>query len=123
MLFNSATYLIFLPLAVMAYWLAPGRVRLWVILVASLIFYGFWRIDFIPLMLFSAGADYVLARMIDAEEDERRRRLLLRLSIGLSLTILAIFKYLIFFAASSVSLAKLMGYEISWPATHIILPL
>lgn len=123
MLFNSITYLLFLPVVVALYWLLPNRARLWLILVSSLVFYGFWRIEFIPLLLFSAGVDYVLARMIAASEDERRRRFLMLLSIVISLIILGIFKYLIFFVDTVGSIAALVGHEPSWPELNIILPL
>lgn len=123
MLFNSITYLLFLPVVVALYWLLPNRARLWLILLSSLVFYGFWRIEFMPLILFSAGIDYVLARMIEASDDEKRRRFLMLLSIVISLIILGIFKYLIFFVDSVGSLAALIGHTPSWPELHIILPL
>lgn len=123
MLFNSITYLLFLPVVVALYWLLPNRARLWLILLSSLVFYGFWRIEFIPLLLLSAGVDYVIARMIEATDDEKRRRFLLMISIAVSLTILGIFKYLIFFVDSIGSIAALVGHTPSWPELHIILPL
>jgi len=122
-LFNSLTYLLFLPVVAALYWVLPNRGRLWLILLSSLVFYGFWRVEFIPLLLLSAGADYVLARMIEASDDERTRRRLLTLSIALSLTILGVFKYLIFFTQTAWSLAGWAGYEPSWPVMNIILPL
>ncbi len=123
MLFNTLTYLLFLPLVLALYHLVTGRARLWVVLVASLVFYGFWRIEFIPLMLFSAVIDYVLARMIEATEDENRRRRLMQISIVVSLIILGVFKYLIFFTGTIGSIAGLIGYTPSWPELKIILPL
>lgn len=123
MQFNSLTYLAFLAMVVVVYWALPQRGRLWLILVSSLTFYGFWRFEFIPLMLFSAGLDYSLARLIEKSSDERRRRQLLFLSIAASLLILCIFKYLIFFENSIGSLGALLGRQLSWPELHIILPL
>ena len=69
MLFNSVTYLLFLAIVVGLYWVLPQRPRLWLIFISSCIFYGFWRFEFIPLMLFSALMDYYLALWIEATEE------------------------------------------------------
>ena len=124
MLFNSATYvLLFLPLVTVAYWHLPKRPRMWLILVASLIFYGFWRIDFIPLVLFSAMLDYFLAIAIDRIEEPNARRRLLLISVFANLVILGFFKYLVFFTESAGSIARLLGYEPGFVELKIILPL
>lgn len=123
MLFNSATYLVFLLAVVLVYWQLPQRGRLWLIFVASLIFYGFWRVEFIPLLLFSALLDYFLALVIARTEDERKRFRMLVISIVLNLGILFFFKYLIFFRDSIFSLASLIGYQPSYVELNIILPL
>jgi alginate O-acetyltransferase complex protein AlgI len=122
-IFNSLTYLAFLPCVVLLYWLAPQRGRLWLIFVASLVFYGFWRIDFIPLILFSAGVDYLLARAIEGTTSPARKKALLALSVGVSLAILAVFKYSGLFLGSAASIAGLFGYRPDWPTLHILLPL
>ena len=104
-LFNSATYiLLFLPVVTALYWYLPKRPRMWLILIASLVFYGFWRIDFIPLVLFSAMLDYYLAIAIDKIEEPRARRRLLLISVFANLLILGFFKYLVFFAHSAGSI-------------------
>ena len=64
MIFNSVTYLLFLAVAVSLYWVLPRRPRLWLIFLASLSFYGFWRVEFLPVMMASALTDYFAARGI-----------------------------------------------------------
>jgi alginate O-acetyltransferase complex protein AlgI len=49
--FASIDYLIFLPVAVFAYWLAPRRARLGLFVVSSIIFYGSWNWAYVPLLL------------------------------------------------------------------------
>ena len=49
MIFNSTTYLLFLTVAVILYWSLPRRPRLWMLFIASLIFYGFWRVEKVEL--------------------------------------------------------------------------
>src|SRR5690348_17416099 len=98
MLFNSTTYLLaFLPIVTFVYWRISGRMRLWFILVSSLVFYGFWRIEFIPLLLFSAALDYWLALWIERTKDQIQRRRIMLISVAVNIGILGFFKYLIFF--------------------------
>ena len=61
MLFNSLTYLIFLLIVVILYWLLPLRSRLYLIFFSSLVFYGFWRIEFIALLLLSTFVDWFIS--------------------------------------------------------------
>ena len=77
MIFNSLTFLIFLVISVGLYWALPRRPRLWMLFLGSLAFYGFWRVEFLPVMLASTLVDYVAARVIHTTEDERRRRIFL----------------------------------------------
>jgi D-alanyl-lipoteichoic acid acyltransferase DltB (MBOAT superfamily) len=124
MLFNSATYLLlFLPLVVVLYWHLPRRPRMWLILLSSLLFYGFWRFDFIPLVLFSAMLDYYLALWIDKADEPKARRRLMLISVAANLLILGFFKYLIFFVESGYSIARLLGYDPGVVGLKIILPL
>ena len=124
MLFNSATYLlIFLPLLFCCYWLCRGQLRLWLMLSASIIFYGFWRIEFVPLMLGSAVMDYYLAIAINKREDPKARKRRMQFSLVVNLGILGFFKYLVFFRDSIWSIAEIIGYTPSYTEIHIILPL
>ncbi len=124
MLFNSATYLfLFLPVVFILYHVSRLRARQWIILAASLTFYGFWRIEFIPLMLLSAVVDYGLALKLDQTRDQKTRKRLLYVSLIVNLGILGFFKYLVFFRDSLWSIAEMAGYTPSYVDLNIILPL
>jgi len=45
------------------------RKHLWLLLIASLVFYGSWNYAFIPLIVFSALSDYVIAGFIEQAKD------------------------------------------------------
>jgi D-alanyl-lipoteichoic acid acyltransferase DltB (MBOAT superfamily) len=123
-LFNSATYLFaFLPATCLVFWRISGRARLWFILLASLVFYGFWRIEFIPLLLFSATLDYWLALWIERTHDQSRRRRLMLISVAVNLGILGVFKYLLFFRDTVWSIASWIGYHPTFVELNIVLPL
>ena len=122
MIFNSLTYLILLIIVVTLYWLLPYRARLILIFISSLVFYGFWKIKFIPILLISVIVDWwVSQKMIICEK--RQRFLLLLTSLGVNLGLLFYFKYLIFFADSSIGFINYFGGEIDPIAFKIILPL
>src|SRR6516165_4452849 len=124
MLFNSVTYLfIFLPIVALLYWGIPQRLRLWLILLGSIVFYSFWRIEFVPLLLFSAALDYILALWIERTKSQRDRRRIMLVSVAVNLGILGFFKYLLFFRDTVWSIAGWIGYHPSFVELNIILPL
>lgn len=123
MIFNSVTYLLFLAVAVALFWLLPRRARLLMLFGASFIFYGFWRVEFLFLMLLSSFIDYVAGIVIHAEVGATRRRTYLICALAGNLGLLFYFKYLFFFAASGVSLLQVLGIDASLPALSIVLPL
>ena len=126
MIFNSLTFLLFLVVLTALYWCLPRRPRLYTLFFASLLFYGFWRYEFIILLLISIGTDFLASRAIDATTNETRRRAFLILSITINLLLLFVFKYLIFFVDTLNGLGQALGYgpepAFSVPL-HIILPL
>ena len=122
MIFNSLVYLLLLLIVVIFYWLLPYRARLILILSASLIFYGFWKIEFIPVLLFSVIVDWwVSLKMLKCHK--RHKYFLLLSSLITNLSLLFYFKYLIFFANNSIGFANFLGAELDPIALKIILPL
>ena len=122
MIFNSLTYLLLLLTVVIFYWLLPYRARLILIFTASLIFYGFWKIKFIPVLLISVIVDWWVSQKM-LKSDKRERFFLLLSSLITNLGLLFYFKYLIFFADNSIGLANFLGAELDPIALNIILPL
>ena len=123
MIFNSVTYLIFLTLVVALYWSLPTRLRLWLVFSASIVFYGFWRFDFVPLMVFSAVVDYFVSRRMSETKSTRARKLLLFASLFVNLSLLAVFKYLTFAVSATWDGLAVLGVAGEPPLFNIILPL
>jgi D-alanyl-lipoteichoic acid acyltransferase DltB (MBOAT superfamily) len=117
MLFQSQPFiLIFLPLAVCTYY-AFARSEAWrqiVLIVASLAFYGWWDVRFIPLLLGQIGGTYFLA----VAGQRLRSAVPLYLAVALNIASLATFKYLDFLLGSVESLTG-----IALPRAHLILPI
>ncbi len=126
MLFNSLTYLLFLLIAWPLVVMGTARVRNGTILIGSLLFYGFWRFDFLLLVLFTAWVDYTAGNAIGQSSSPRWRRAWLVGSLGMNLVVLGFFKYTYFLADSASGLSHLLGF--SWSldmreVLDIVLPL
>ena len=122
MIFNSLTYILLLIFVVFFYWILPYRARLLLIFFSSLTFYGFWRIEFLPVLLLSTIIDWLVAQNMHGRS-QRSRFYLLLTSLSVNLGLLFYFKYLIFFAENTIGFANLLGLEIDQIALKIILPL
>lgn len=93
------------------------------LLLGSLCFYAFWRVDFTLLMLFSASVDYVGGLKIHASQDEAVRKRWLVACLVINFGLLAYFKYTYFIVGSAQSLAVLAGWPFAIKLPEIILPL
>src|SRR5229473_3694114 len=122
MRFNSLAFLVFLPLFAAGYWATSGRVRLWVMLAASLVFYAWWDWRFVFLLLFSSLVDYSLGILLENEQDELLRRRLIVISVAINLGVLGFFKYFNFFAGSAARISNSLGIPASYDALKIVLP-
>ena len=124
MVFNSVTFLIFLIVVVSAYWLLKPQVKMWMLLIASFVFYGFWRWEFLGVMFVSALTDYFTALEIGktAPENKKRRNWLLAITLIVNLGLLIFFKYLYFLTANINSAFELLGSSYQFPLYKIILP-
>jgi len=122
MLFHSFTFLAFLPIFMALYWATAGRVRLWVMLAASLVFYSWWDWRFLFLLLFSSLVDYTIGIVLEDERDPELRRRLIVLSILVNLGLLAFFKYFNFFVSSAAQVSTALGLPATYNALRIVLP-
>lgn len=117
MLFQSQIFILaFLPAAVALYYLCADRLvlRQWVLVVASLVFYGWWDARFIPLLVGQITLTWLLAK---AQERTGRNAFLVA-GIVLNLLSIGTFKYLDFLIGSAETLTG-----IALPRAHIILPI
>ncbi len=94
MIFASLIFVFgFLPLFLAGYYALPKRARNLFLTLASYVFYGWWRPDFVLLMLFSTSVDYACARAMGAKDEQRARRPWLLVSVVTNLGLLGWFKY------------------------------
>lgn len=124
MIFNSITFLLYLPVVVFLYWVLPRTARLWMLCFMSLLFYAFWKPEYTLLLIFAAVLDYFVALHIDKLEDPVKRKRFLIISLVLNLGILFYFKYLVFFTDNlSLALSALGNSKDIFPHLKILLPI
>ncbi len=122
MLFSSITFLYyFLPITLLIYFAVPKKYKNPVLLLASLLFYGWSEPRLIFLMLLSIVVHYIAGLLIDKNRKnnkEKKCKGYLILAISISLALLGYFKYANFFIANLNSLGGL-----SLPLLKIALPI
>ena len=97
MLFNSVSFLIFFPIAVIVYYLVPQRVRQIWLLLCSYFFYMCWNAGYALLLLASTLVTYAGGLVIAGSESTAKRKTVLVCGITINLGMLFVFKYLGFF--------------------------
>ncbi|WP_373354017.1 MBOAT family protein [Pseudoroseicyclus sp. CXY001] len=122
MLFTDLTFWAFFAVVGALYVALPHRAQNRMLLIASYVFYGAWDWRFLGLILFSTLVDYLVGLRLGAEERPAHRKRLLGVSLACNLGLLAVFKYLGFFAESFEALAGLFGYAPGWVTLQIVLP-
>ncbi|SFT85860.1 D-alanyl-lipoteichoic acid acyltransferase DltB, MBOAT superfamily [Algoriphagus locisalis] len=125
MLFNSIDFAIFLPIVFILYWFVVNKnlkSQNFLLVSASLLFYGWWDWRFLSLILFSTLVDYTIGRHLGSEENKTKRKFLLWISIITNLGFLGFFKYHNFFLENFISTFSFFGIAIQATSLNIILP-
>jgi alginate O-acetyltransferase complex protein AlgI len=125
MLFDSFDFAIFSPLVFFGYWFIVNKnlkIQNLFILAASYVFYGWWDVRFLALIAFSTLIDFLVGRALENSAVDRKRKMLLWLSIAVNLGLLGYFKYSNFFIESFINAFSFFGRPIEWNGIGIILP-
>ena len=118
MLFSSIPFLYyFLPIVVIVYYCVPFKFKNLVLLLSSLIFYGWGEPKYLILMVFTIIIFYFCGILIEKAKTPIWNKIWLIISIVMSLSILAVFKYADF-AIDSIN--KITGIGV--PLLKLALP-
>jgi alginate O-acetyltransferase complex protein AlgI len=120
--FNSLQFVWFFLAVYALYRVLPHRGQNWLLLVASYYFYAAWDYRFVTLLAASTLVDFSCGLALDRARAQRRRRLILCLSIGFNLTLLGFFKYFNFFAANLQTLMAAVGWRMDFVTLRVLLP-
>lgn len=120
MVFSSVVFLyIFLPILLILYFIVPSKWKNAIMIVASLVFFAWGEIRYIPIMLLLAVMDFVCGNKIHKHwENKKQKRFYLFLDIGVNLLILFFFKYADFIIGN---INQVTGWQI--PLLNIPLPI
>lgn len=122
MLFNSLAFLLFFPITTAIYFALPHRARWAWLLLCSACFYASFIPKYLLVLLLVIAIDYVAGIGIESSTG-RRRKILLGLSLGANLGILAAFKYFDFFADNLRVLADVVHWNYSIETLGWALPI
>lgn len=126
MLFNSYEFIFaFFPLVVLAFFLiGKQHTRLaaaWLGL-ASLVFYGWWSVQALPLLLGSITFNYLAGQRLVPRAGRTAPKAWLTGAVALNLGFLGLFKYADFFIGN-INLALGAADQPAWPLLHWTLPI
>ena len=94
MLFSSISFIYyFLPCVIIAYFIVPKKFRNLILFISSMIFYFYGEPKYVFLMLFTILTAYIGAILIEKYEETKLKKIFLIVTIGISLSLLGIFKY------------------------------
>lgn len=122
MVFSSILFLFyFLPFVLVMYFIWPRKYRNLILFLSSLLFYSFGEPKYIWIMLFSTVLDYTCGKLVDfykKQNDIKKAKLWLIVSISVNLGMLSFFKYSDFLINNINSLLNL-----SIPLLKLTLPI
>lgn len=122
MVFSSLEFIfVFLASVLAVYYLVPPKARNIVLLLFSLVFYGWGEPVYVFLMIATITVDYICGYIIgrDLDSKPKRAKVTLIVSIMINLALLGVFKYYDFFAGT---LNSLLGRGV-FPTLGLTLPI
>ena len=123
MIFTSFEFVLFFALVLAGRSLCRSLpAEKWFLLVASYVFYMSWSVPFGLLILATSLVDYGVGLGLNGIVDQRKRKLLLTISLVANLGVLAFFKYTNFLLANVESVATMFGLHLARWHYDIILP-
>lgn len=114
--FTSIIFLFyFLPVVLLLFFAAPGKLKFPILLGVSYLFYLWGSPTGIAVLLLATVMDYLFGKAIYGAGDQKRKKLLIALSVTLNILVLVYFKYTNFFIGEiNRLLGSLELAAISW---------
>ncbi|MDI9217012.1 MBOAT family O-acyltransferase [Clostridium tertium] len=120
MVFSSSVFIfMFLPLVVFLYYISGKKLRNYILLLASLLFYAWGGMNYLKILIVSILINYIFGLLIDKTVDKKGlRKFFLILGIILNLALLFYYKYYDFFIANTNAL-----FNMNLEFKRIVLPI
>ena len=125
MLFNSLSFVVFFSIVLVLYYspLFQWNSKKRVLLFSSYLFYGMWNPPLIILLWISTIVDWTTGKKLAVEENQRKRKFWLLLSMVVNLGFLGFFKYGDFLLENFISIVNAIGFDYQARPMDIILPM
>ena len=126
MLFNSITYFLFLGSSLLLYYLIPCKYRNYFLILISLIFYMYVKVEYVFIILFIIITNYLIGIQIEKANNNKKKRIIyLNVSLLINLGILIFFKYWNFLIGNLFDFLGIihLGSTVSAPFLEIALPI
>ncbi len=122
-LFNSFSFLVFFPSALIIYFIIPRKLRYLWLLLCSYYFYMCWNAEYALLLLASTVVTYVAALLIRRFKDKpAKKKLAVAGSLVINFGILFLFKYFEFAVSALASVLSKFGVAFQAPVLDVLLP-
>ena len=121
MLFSSYEFLFcFLPITIIGYYLILNAkkvniARVWLV-IASLFFYGWFNIKYLPIIIISILINFVIGKCI--KKEDKHKKIYFIIGSIFNVGLLCYFKYYDFFVENVNIL-----FKTNWTLKHLLLPL
>ncbi len=122
MLFNSFEFLLFFPFVTLLYFVVPHKFRWFLLLISSCFFYGFFKWEYIFILLFTIVIDYFAGIWISKSSGKKKKWALI-ISLVANIGVLALFKYYYFIIDNFNALSFKINQTAYDPLWHFILPI
>lgn len=125
MLFNSLSFVVFLAIVLALYYskLFNWTFKKRMLLFSSYVFYGLWNPPLVILLWISTLIDWKTGKELAVEQNQRKRKLWLLLSMAVNLGFLFFFKYGNFLLENFTLLMNTIGIDYHARPMDIILPM
>ncbi|MCP4216159.1 MAG: MBOAT family protein [bacterium] len=123
MIFNSIDFLVFFVAVFSLYFLVPQKIKWAFLLTASLFFYGYYKLAFLPFLILPTIAVYFLALKIAQKPPPKAKKRLLLMGLFAGLAVLCVFKYTDFVAGSVTAIGRLFFSDLTYDPLQLLLPI
>ena len=124
MVLTSFEFLCFFTVLLGLYYIVPGKIQNILLLVANLIFcYYAGGKRLLVFLLFLTIVTYVGAVFFEIYREDKKQKWIFLLTVGISIGILIILKYINFFVYTGRGICELFGIPNSWTTLQLITPL
>lgn len=120
MLFSSLVFLfIFLPSVIFLYYISPRKLKNSILLIFSLLFYGYGEPKYLIIMLLSIAINYIMGLLVDKYRDNQTLgKALIFITVVANLSVIGYYKYADFVIVNINQI-----FKTSLPILNIVMPI